>query len=570
MPAGQVAQRGPVTRAYTRPVDRRAIAVLLITLGAGVFLAGLELMITAVALPSIVTSLADWTHLRRASWIINGYLLVYVVTMPLAGRLADLWGARRLFLGALVLFTLGSALAGRAQSLDELIAARLVQALGGGTLVPVATAAASHLFEGHARPRALGVIGALTFLGMAAGPFVGVWVLDAIHPDVILGRSGLPGTPLASVLAPVWRWVFYLNVPIGVVALALAWAATAGWETPRGSGRVDVAGAATFTIGLGTALLAVTLFGSTRSADAGMDPGLLVPALLAVAVLGVAATVAVGLRRANPFLEPRLFASRAFSSATLVSLLTGYGLATTIVGGAVFVDRVLYGGPDQQRIALGALAGATAIGALGSGFAVRVLSLRAVTLLGLAASVAALAWMGGWASGVPLAEVAATLGVFGLGFGLTVTPRSTAAVEAVGRSAYGAASAAVTVARMIGMAIGLAVLTAYGSTTIDRLSAEIYATPDAYRQFIPESLRNRPLRDGLVVEALERWESSEAARIMVGIFLTAAGVTAVAAVPALTMGRRPRILAAGPTGSRPVATPAGGDDGGETEPTFAL
>ena len=84
--------------------------MLLTVLGAGVFLAGLELMVTAVALPSIVVDLASWTELREASWIINGYLLAYVITMPLAGRLADLWGARRLFMGALVVFVVGSAL----------------------------------------------------------------------------------------------------------------------------------------------------------------------------------------------------------------------------------------------------------------------------------------------------------------------------------------------------------------------------------------------------------------------------------------------------------------------------
>jgi hypothetical protein len=89
---------------------------------------------------------------------------------------------------------------------------------------------------------------------------------------------------------------------------------------------------------------------------------------------------------------------------------------------------------------------------------------------------------------------------------------------------------------MVGMAIGLAVLTAYGSTTIDRLSADIYATPDAYLAFIPESLRDRPLRDPLVVEALESWASREAASIMVGLFVVAAAVTAAAVLPALALG----------------------------------
>ena len=102
---------------YTPGHDRRYAFVLLVVFGTGVFLAGLELMITAVALPSILADLAErtrlaWIELRKASWIINGYLLVYVITMPLAGRLADLWGARRLFMGALVVF-IGGVGAGR-------------------------------------------------------------------------------------------------------------------------------------------------------------------------------------------------------------------------------------------------------------------------------------------------------------------------------------------------------------------------------------------------------------------------------------------------------------------------
>ncbi|MEK6719128.1 MAG: MFS transporter [Chloroflexota bacterium] len=516
-------------------MGRWSSAALLTILGIGAFLAGLELMITAVALPAIVNDIADWTELRRASWIINGYLLVYIVTMPLAGRLADLVGARRLFLGALVLFGLGSALAGRAQSLDELIVARLVQGLGGGVLIPVATAGASHLFDGRARPRALGIVGALTFLGMAAGPFVGAAILGAFHPEVALARYGLEGGPLASVVAPAWRWVFYVNLPIGLAIGALAWALN--WDTPRRTGRVDVVGALVFTIGLGAAVVGLTLIGSTETV-AGQSPESAVYALLAVAALATLVTVLMGLRNADPFIDPRLFRIPAFGSAAGVSLLTGYGFATAIIGGAVFVDRVLYGGPDQQRIALGALAAATAAGALVSGLLLRAIGLRTVTIVGLTASTVGLVRAAGWTPASSIGEVALWLAVFGAGFGLTVTPRSTAAVEAVGRAAYGMASATVTVARMIGMSVGLAILTAYGSTTIDRLSASVYATPDAYKAFIPVALRDRPLRDGQVVQALEDWASGQAAEIMVGIFLVAAALTVVAMPLALAMGRR--------------------------------
>ena len=541
---------------------------MLAVLGGGVFLAGLELFVTAVALPSIVIHFGDgdWRVLREASWIIDGYLVVSVLAMPIAGRLVDSWGARRLFLLALGLFTAGSVAAGAAQTLEQLIAARLVQGLGGGALVPIATAAGAHLFGDRGRPRALGVVGGLTFLGMAAGPFVGAAILDGLHPASTLDAAGVAG-PLRNVLDGAWRFVFYVNVPIGLAGMAIAWAATAGWDTPRRRGSIDGLGAATFTVGLAGGLAAISLVG----AGGGGPLGVPLPAItLALGAGGVALLVAATVRGArvpDPFLDPRLFRSPVFSSAALVALLTGYAFATAIVGGAVFVDRVLYGGADTQRIVLGSLAAATAVGALASGLVLRLVGPRLLTVAGLAACALALVGMAAWTPSTSVGEAAALLGLFGLGFGLTVTPRSTAAVEAAGRAAFGVASSTVTVARYVGMAIGLAVLTAYGSTTIDRLTARIYATPDAYRALIPAALRGRSLRDGLVVQALEQWASGEAARIMVGIFLVAAGVSVGALLPALAMRARPN-----PAGE--VSSAAGT---GETEahdedvrPTLAL
>jgi hypothetical protein len=318
--------------------------------------------------------------------------------------------------------------------------------------------------------------------------------------------------------------------------MILAWAVAPGWETPRRGGRVDVVGALVFGVALASGLVALTLVGAQGEPGAALTPEQLTAVLGAVAVVATLVTVVRALRRPDPFLDVRLFRDVAFSAATLVSLLTGYAFATAIIGGAVFVDRVLYGGPDEQRLALGALAGATAVGALLSGFAVRVASFRVVTLVGLAAAVAGLLLMSRWTAATTVAEAALALGMFGFGFGLSVTPRSTAAVEAAGSAAFGAASSVVTVARMLGMAVGLAVLTAYGSTTIDRLSADIYATPTSYLAYIPENLQDRPLRDPLVVEALESWASREAASIMVGLYLVAALVTIAAVPPALALG----------------------------------
>jgi magnesium transporter len=492
-------------------MDRRDALVLLGVCAVAVFLAGLELMVTAVALPAIITDLADWGELRRASWIVNGYLLVSIVTMPIAGRLADGWGARPLLYGGLIAFVAGSALSGAAQSLDTLIAARLVQAVGAGTLIPVATAAASHLFSGHERPRALGVVGAATFLGMAAGPFVGAAVLRSVHPEGVLAGAELMGGGASDLLAPAWRWVFYLNVPIGLGTRSPA--ASAGWETPRTDAHLDPPGTIVFTVGLAGLLLGITLLGEGEVLAAGA---------LSPSACGLAAAIAIICGApTRPSTSAR--SVTRYAGATLVSLLTGYGFATAIIGAAV-VDRALYGGPADQQVA-SARSPATAVGALASGWLVR-------RLLGQVTSAgswrAAALPMARWDPATTLAAMADVLALFGLGFGATVTPRSTAAVEALGPAAFGVAAATVTVARMIGMAVGLAVLTAYGSTTIDRVTDQVFSSPAAYLDLLPPELAGRPLNDGLVVAALEAWAAGEAARVLGGVVLVAAAVTVAA------------------------------------------
>ena len=455
------------------------------------FLAGLELMVTAVALPTIILDFSanaqnPFAELRRASWIVNGYLLAYIVAMPLAGRMADVWGARRLFLGALGLFVAGSFVAGAAQSIDQLIGGRVIQGVGGGILVPVGTAVASHLFEGHARPRALGVIGALTFLGMAAGPFVGAAIRAASTRQAGSRRSPSARGPDPGVLRAELALGLLPQRPDRHRRAADRLGRVGRLGDAAGGGRIDVVGAVIWTIALGGGLVAVTLLGSPEGT--GVDPLLVSIGLGVAAVVATIVTIVRGFRVEDPFIDPRLFRSLTFASAAAVSLLTGYAFATAIVGGAVFVDRVLYGGPEQQQVALGSLAAATAVGALVSGFAVRYLSLRLVTVVGLAMSAGALLWMARWTPAVALSEVALVLAIFGAGFGLTVTPRSTAAVETAGRASFGMASAIVTVARMIGMAIGVAVLTAYGSTTINHLYDELFAVPDGWKRVIPEEL----------------------------------------------------------------------------------
>ncbi|MBW3612299.1 MAG: MFS transporter [Chloroflexi bacterium] len=508
----------------------------------GVLLGGAELMVVAIALPAIVADFGGWTDLGRVSWIINAYLLAYVVAMPLAGRGADLWGARRLYVVALLLFVLGSAGAGWARfagpedGLTWLIGWRVVQGFGGGALVPLSMALASHLFTGRARATALGLEGAATYVGMAIGPAYGAWVL-------LNFRLPIPGAEVAP-----WQWIFWLNVPIGIVTMLLIYVVAGGVETPRVRAGLDLGGALLLSTALLTGIGAVTLTGTTGWTD----PVVLVG--LAASAASLAGFVWLELRHRSPLVQVRLFADRAFAAANGVSLLTGYTLATAIIGGPVFVNRVLFAGEAQASTALTALTLAVAGGALVGGLLTGFVGERIVSLLGVAGTALGL-WLAlAWGADTDLGRLVRDLAIFGVGFGLTVSPRATAAVQAAGAGAYGVASATLQITRTVGMSIGLALLTSMGQTRIDELSELINdpARRDALVTELgrPDFVGVDPQRSLALVALLEEWSRREAADVLRLVFGIALGIAIATLVPAWFVRGEPR------PGGEP---PAGGD-----------
>jgi EmrB/QacA subfamily drug resistance transporter len=497
----------------------------------GVLLGGAELMVVAIALPSIVADFGGWADLGRVSWIVNAYLLAYVVAMPLAGRGADLWGALRLYVVALLLFVIGSAgaglsrLAGAEDGLTWLIGFRVVQGFGGGALVPLSMALASHLFVGRSRATALGIEGAATYLGMAIGPVYGAWVLTSFG-------LGIPGLDVAA-----WQWIFLLNVPVGIVTLLLIYVVAGGIETPRAGGGLDLVGAVLLSVALVAGIGAITVTGTRGWADPLVLGGLAVALVTAVAFAWTQLR-----RRTAPLVDLRLFRDRAFAAANVVSLLTGYTLATAIIGGPVFVDRVRFGSNADASLVLTALTLAIAIGAVVGGIAAGVLRERIVTVAGVAVSAVGLSFALGWGPETPIDRLVRDLAIFGAGFGLTVSPRATAAVEAAGSGAYGVASAMLQITRTIGMSIGLALLTSIGQNRIDELS-ELINDP-ARRDALLVSIGREDLR-GLdpqtslaLVDVLEEWSRGEAAGVLRLVFTIALGVGLAAIVPAFLVHRR--------------------------------
>jgi EmrB/QacA subfamily drug resistance transporter len=503
----------------------------LVVASLGVLLGGAELMVVAIALPSIVADFGGWADLARVSWIVNAYLLAYVVAMPLAGRGADLWGARRLYVAALLLFVIGSAgaglsrFAGPQDGLTWLIVARVVQGFGGGALVPLSMALASHLFAGRQRAAALGLEGAATYIGMAIGPAYGAWVLLGFNLPI-------PGLDMAN-----WQWIFLLNVPIGILTMLLIYVVAGGVETPRVRAGLDLAGAGLLTVALAAGIGGITISGANGWTDPLVLGGLL------LAVVAFAAFVRFELRSRSPLIELRLFADRAFSAANGVSLLTGYTLATAIIGGPVFVNRVLFGTDAQASTLLTALTLAIAVGALAGGLASGFIGERIVAVAGVVVTAVAL-WLAlGWGVGTELDRLVPDLALFGAGFGLTVSPRATAAVEAAGAGAYGVASAMLQITRTVGMSVGLALLTSIGQNRITELSALI-ADPQLRDDLVvelgrPEFVGVDPQASLALVAVLETWSQGQSADVLRLVMAIALIVALVTVVPAWFVRGRP-------------------------------
>lgn len=268
--------------------SRFVIAGLLL----GIVLATLDGTIVGTALPVIVDDLGG---MDRLSWVVTAYLLATAVTTPLWGKIGDLYGRKGGYLAAIAVFLAGSVLCGLAQDMGQLIAFRAVQGVGAGGLFVGALSLVGTLLGPAGAGRAQSVIGVLLPAAMIGGPLLGGLLTDQLN----------------------WRWVFYVNVPVGAVALAVVGTGVRLRST-RVRARVDLAGAALLT----AAILALTLLSSWAGTTyAWTSPPIAVLALVSVAA--VAGFVVVERRAAEPVIPPRLFRDRNFGVAQVLSFTTG-------------------------------------------------------------------------------------------------------------------------------------------------------------------------------------------------------------------------------------------------------
>ncbi|HEX8495834.1 MAG TPA: MDR family MFS transporter [Actinomycetales bacterium] len=425
---------------------------MLIALMLSTALVALDATILATAVPSVVQDLGGFSQFP---WLFSVYLLAQAVSVPLYGKLADMVGRKPVILLGIALFVVGSVLCGAAWSLPSLIAFRVVQGLGAGAVQPIALTMIGDMYSVEERSRVQGYLASVWGIASVVGPTLGGVFSEYVS----------------------WRWIFFVNVPVGALAAWMIWRRFEE-KVQRREHTVDYTGAVLLTIGCSLVILAMLEGG--QAWDWVSAPGIAVPA---VGVALLVLFLRVEQRAAEPVLPLWVLRRRVLVGGNLVGLGVGallIGLSSYV---PTYVQGVLGTGPLVAGFALAALTLGWPISAALSGRVYLRIGFRDTALIGAAVvvvgTVAAL-WLGAESS---VAEVAAACFVIGIGMGLTASPTLVAIQSVVGWRDRGVVTATNLFSRSIGSAVGVAVFGAIANATLaDRLAQ----APASLREALPE------------------------------------------------------------------------------------
>ncbi|MGC0377576.1 DHA2 family efflux MFS transporter permease subunit [Streptomyces sp. SAI-229] len=411
----------------------------------GLLLAALDQTIVATALPTIVSELGGLEHL---SWVVTAYLLASTAATPLWGKLGDQYGRKKLFQTAIVIFLVGSALCGAAQDMPQLIAFRALQGLGGGGLIVLSMAIVGDLVPPRERGRYQGLFGAVFGTTSVLGPLLG----------------GLFTQHLS------WRWVFYINLPVGIVALAVI-AAVLHIPRRRTKHVIDYLG--TFLIAsVATCLVLVASLGGTTWEWAS-------PQIIGLAVLGAllaVAFVAVERRAAEPVLPLKLFRVRTFTLSAVISFIIGFAMFGAMTYLPTFLQVVHGITPTMSGVHMLPMVAGMLLSSTGSGQIVsRTGRWKVFPIAGTAVTTLGLLLLHQLDTDSSTAEMSAYFFVFGLGLGLVMQVLVLIVQNAVPYEDLGVATSGATFFRSIGASFGVAI---FGTIFASRLGSEL---TDAFR-----------------------------------------------------------------------------------------
>ena len=408
-----------------------------------VFSTALDQTVVVAALPRVMVDLEiPLTDLDRASWIITAFLVSYTVSMPLAGRLSDVYGRVRMFQWALVVFAIGSAFVAISPNFYWVVPARVFQAIGGGATVPIGLAMAVAAVSPQRRGIAIGLVAAAAEAGSVVGPLYGGAIIEWIG----------------------WRWIFWFDVPQSLILIALLAVLP---NRPNPTAKMDYFGA----LMLGAALTVLTMALAQRSIFTGES---VYPYLAVGAGLVLVGVLVMAERRAvQPLLASFLYTSRAFVSANITQFLVGVALIMGLVCVPLMAATIMEKEPLVSALHLVRLTAAIPVGAVVGGYILRWTGVRPVCIVGLVFMGAGLLVMSGWETEVDELRLTLPLVAAGLGFGLVIPPIGVSALSAAPSDYWGAAASLVTASRMVGMALGLAALSAWGIERFYSLTAHV-------------------------------------------------------------------------------------------------
>jgi EmrB/QacA subfamily drug resistance transporter len=473
-------------------LSRQRVRLIFLALMLVLLLASLDQTIVSTALPTIV---GDLGGLSRLSWVVTAYLLSATVAGPLYGKLGDLYGRKKVLQSAIVIFLAGSVLCGIAQDMLQLIAFRALQGLGAGGLMVVTFAVVGDIIPPRERGKYQGYFGGVFGVSTVVGPLLGGFLVDHLS----------------------WRWIFYVNVPIGIVALSVI-AVAFHARAAKLRHAMDYVGAALLAALLSSIVLFTSLGGTTWAWGSGR-----IVALIALSIVLLPAFVWAEHRSDEPILPLSLFRNRTFAATSAVGFIVGFALFGAVTYLPLYLQVTKGSSPTKAGLQLTALMAGVLITSILSGQLItRLGRYRIFPIVGTAVMAVGMLLLSQLGASTPIWVVELDSLVVGLGLGMVMQVLVLAVQNAVDRSVMGVATSGSTLFRQIGGSIGVAL---FGTIFASRLHVEL-AQRLPTGGHVPQALDPAEIRQ--LPPALHRAVTDGFAAALHPVFLTAAGISVLA------------------------------------------